>query len=140
MADNPFGRFTYDDDLEIQAAGLVAATESGAIILDLGEGLFDGFLVIDVSAVEVASGNEIYTLSVEGSTVAAMTSESVGLATKVFGNIVVPMDDALSTLGRYVVAFRNEQQGEIQRYVRMHTLVAGTIATGINFSAFLGKR
>ena len=139
MAHNPYANFTYDDDLEMKAAGLVAASADGSI-LDLGEGLFDGYLVIDASAIEVASTDEIYTISVEGSTVAAMSSAGVCLAKKVLGNVVVPMDDAASATGRYVVPFRNEEQGELQRYVRLSTLVAGTIATGINFSAFLAKR
>ena len=136
---NLYSQYTYDGDLELKAAGLVAASADGSI-LDLGEGLVDGFVVIDLTACEIASGDEIYTVSVEGSTVAAMTSASVCLAKKVFGNVVVPMDDALSTAGRYVIPFRNEETGEIQRYIRLSTLVAGTIATGINFSAFIAKR
>lgn len=136
---NLYSQFTYDDDLEMKAAGLLAASADGSII-DLGEGLTDGFLVIDLTACEIASTNEIYTVSLEGSTVAAMTSASVCLAKKVFGNVVVPMDDAASAAGRYVIPFRNEETGEIQRYVRLSTLIAGTIATGINFSAFIAKR
>ena len=133
---NLYSQFTYDGDLELKAAGLVAASADGAI-LDLGAGLVDGYLVFDVSAVEVASGDEIYTISLEGSTVAAMTSTSVCLAKKVFGNLVVPMDAALSAAGRYVVPFRNEENGTIYRYVRLSTLVAGAIATGINFACFI---
>lgn len=136
---NLYSQFTYDDALELKAAGLVAASADGSIV-DLGEGLVDGFIVIDVTAVEIASGNEIYTISLEGSNVAAMDSGSVCLAKKVFGNLVVPMDAALSASGRYVIPFRNEEGGNTFRYVRLSTLVAGTIATGINFSAFLAKR
>ena len=136
---NLYSQFTYDDDLALKAAGLVAASADGTIV-DLGEGLVDGFLVIDVTAVEIASGNEIYTISLEGSNVSAMSSGSVCLAKKVFGNLVVPMDAALSASGRYVIPFRNEEGGNTFRYVRLSTLVAGTIATGINFSAFLAKR
>lgn len=136
---NAYANFTYDDALEIQAAGLIAASADGSI-LDIGAGLFDGYLVIDLSACEIATGDEIYTVSVEGSNVAVMTSGSVCLAKKVFGNLVVPMDAALSTAGRYVLPFRNEEGGTIYRYVRLSVLVAGTIATGINFSAFLAKR
>lgn len=135
---NLYSQFTYDTSLIMKAAGLVAASADGSII-DLGEGLVDGFLVIDVTAVEVASTDEYYTISLEGSTVAAMTSASVCLAKKVMGNVVVPMDDDTTT-GRYVIPFRNEENGEIQRYVRLSTLVSGTIATGINFSAFIAKR
>ena len=136
---NQYSQYTYDDDLVLKAAGLVASSADGSI-LDLGEGLFDGFVVIDATAIEIATGDEIYTLSIEGSTVAAMTSESVCLAKKVLGNLVVPMDDAASAAGRYVIPFRNEDNGELQRYVRLSTLVAGTIATGINFTAFIASR
>jgi hypothetical protein len=69
-----------------------------------------------------------------------MTSTSVCLAKKVLGNLVVPMDAALSAAGRYVVPFRNEEGGTLYRYVRLSTLVAGQVASGINFSAFLAKR
>ena len=136
---NSYSQFTYDNALSLKAAGLVAASADGSI-LDVGTGLVDGFLVIDMSACEIATGNEIYTVSLEGSTVAAMDSASVCLAKKVFGNLVVPMDAALSAAGRYVIPFRNEEGGSTFRYVRLSTLVAGTIATGINFSAFIAKR
>lgn len=136
---NLYSHFTYDTALVAKTAGLLAASADGTII-DLGDGLVDGFLVIDLTACEIASGNEIYTVSLEGSDVAAMDSGSVCLAKKVFGNLVVPMDAALSASGRYVVPFRNEEGGETFRYVRLSTLIAGTIATGINFSAFLAKR
>lgn len=135
---NQYSQFTFDADLELKAAGLLAASADGDII-DLGAGLVDAYLVIDLTACEVASGNEIYTVSLEGSTVAAMTSTSVCLAKKVFGNLVVPMDAALSASGRYVIPFRNEEGGTLYRYVRLSTLIAGTIATGINFSAFIAK-
>jgi hypothetical protein len=134
-----YSNFAYDDALSLKDAGLLAASADGDI-LDLGAGLVDGFLVIDLSACEIDSGNEIYTVSLEGSNVAAMSSGSVCLAKKVFGNLVVPMDAALSTAGRYVIPFRNEEGGTLYRYVRLSTLIAGTIATGINFSAFIAKR
>lgn len=136
---NLYAQYTYDTALSAKAAGLLATSTDGTII-DLGAGLVDGFLVIDLTACEIASGNEIYTVSLEGSNVAAMDSGSVCLAKKVFGNLVVPMDAALSTAGRYVIPFRNEEGGTTFRYVRLSTLVAGTIATGINFSAFIAKR
>lgn len=132
--------FTQDSALVLKAAGLLAASADGAII-DLGDGLVEGYLVIDLTACEIATGDEIYTISLEGSNTAAMNSGSVCLAKKVFGNLVVPMDAALSAAGRYVIPFINAESvnGVNYRYVRLSTLVAGTIATGINFSAFIGK-
>ena len=135
---NHYSQFTYDNALLLTAAGLVAASADGSI-LDLGAGLVDGYLVVDMTACEIATGDEIYTVSLEGSNVAAMTSGSVCLAKKVFGNLVVPMDAALSTAGRYVIPFRNEDGGTTFRYVRLSTLVVGTVATGINFLALIAK-
>jgi hypothetical protein len=130
--------FTFDAATVLKAAGPITASIDGAI-LDLGEGLFDGFLVLDVSAVEVDSGNEIYTISVEGSSVPPMSSLSVCLAKKTLGNVVAPMDNPTGA-GRFVVPFRNEENGVLKRYVRLSTAVVGTVVTGINFFAFLAKR
>jgi len=136
---NEYSQFQYDDALNLKDAGLVASTAAGSTILDLGPGIVDGFIVLDVTAVEVADGNEIYDISLEGSNVAAMTSGSVTLATIEMGNAAAPADADTGT-GRFAVPFRNEQNGTIYRYVRIHTAVAGTVATGINYSAFLAKR
>lgn len=133
-----YSRFTYDDSLKLKAAGLVAATAAGSLVVDLGNALFDGNLVIDVSAMEVATGDEIYTIALEGSNVAALASDSVTLAQIVLGNNPAPAD-ADTAVGRFVVPVRNEQNGTVYRYVRIHTTVAGTIATGINYTAFLAK-
>lgn len=134
-----YSRKTYDHATLLKAAGLVAASAAGSVILDLGDGLMQADLVIDISALEVATGDEIYTISLEGSAVAAMTSGSVELARAVFGNNPAPAD-ADTSVGRHVVPVRNELNGTIYRYVRLHTTVAGDIATGINYSAFLAKR
>lgn len=134
-----YSRKTYDHATLLKAAGLVAASAAGSVILDLGDGLMDADLVIDISALEVATGDEIYTISLEGSAVAAMTSGSVELAKATFGNNPAPAD-ADTAVGRHLVPVRNELNGALYRYVRLYTTVAGTIATGINYSAFLAKK
>lgn len=137
---NQYGHYIFDAELELTPSVNLDGSEDFDII-DLGDGIVDGFIVVDVDSVEVATGNEIYTLSLEGSNVAAMDSGSVCLAKKVFGNLVVPMDGALSAAGRYIIPFRNEEGGTIFRYVRLSAVVAGTIdSTGMVFSAFLTKR
>lgn len=136
---NQYSMFQYDDDLSLKDAGLIASTTTGTTILDLGAGIVDGFLVLDVSAVEVADGSEIYLICLEGSNVAAMSSGSVTLAQIEMGNATAPADADTST-GRFAIPFRNEQNGTVYRYVRIYTEVAGTVATGINFAAFIAKR
>lgn len=130
---------TYDHATLLKEAGLVATSAAGSVILDLGDGFMEADLVIDVTALEVADGNEIYTISLEGSSVAAMTSGSVELAKITMGNNPAPAD-ADTDIGRHVVGVRNELNGTIYRYVRLYTTVAGTVATGINYSAFLAKK
>lgn len=135
---NLYSQFTYDTATVLKSAGLVASTTTESTILDLGAGLVDGYLVLDVSACEVASNDEIYLVCLEGSNVADMSSGSVCLASIELGNATAPADSDTGT-GRFVVPFRNEQNGTTYRYVRIYTEVAGTVATGINFSAFIAK-
>lgn len=134
-----YSQKTYDHATLLKAAGLVAASAAGSVILDLGDGFMEADLVIDVTALEVADGNEIYTISLEGSSVAAMTSGSVELAKITLGNNPAPAD-ADTSVGRHVLPVRNELNGTLYRYVRVYTTVAGTVATGINYSAFLAKK
>lgn len=132
-------QFTYDDSLSLKDAALIATSTTESVVVDLGEGLFDGFLVVDVSAIEVADGSEIYDICLEGSTVAALASGSVCLSRIRMGNAPAPADADTGT-GRFAIPVTNEQNGVLYRYVRLYTGVAGTIATGINYSAFLAKR
>ena len=136
---NLYSQFTYDDELLLaaSAAHTTAQTDVGSTIIDLGAGLVHGFLVIDVSAIDVASTDEYYVISLEGSNVAAMTSGSVELAVSRQGNVTAP-GDADTAVGRFAVPFRNEQNGTTYRYVRLSTAVAGTTPS-ITFSAWLAK-
>ena len=135
-----YSQFTYDDALALRDSADLKTTADGDI-MDIGAGLFDGFLILDVTAIEVATGDEYYTIALEGSTVSAMTSTSECLAKASFGHLVVPQDAARSTVGRYVIPVRNEINGTLYRYVRLSCVVAGTIdTTGMTFGAFLAKR
>lgn len=134
-------KFTYDDALEMKASASVTTTAAESLVIDLGDGFMDGYLVIDVTTLEVASTDEKYNIVVEGSNVAALASGSVVLAAAPqMGNSSAPAD-ADTAVGRFVVPITNEQNGELYRYIRLHTTVAGTIdTTGITYSAFLAKR
>jgi hypothetical protein len=137
---NLYSQFTFDNATKLRDSANLTASADGDI-LDLGLGLFDGFLVLDVSAVEIASNDEYYTVSLEGSTVAAMTSTSECLGKAHFGKLVVPQDGNRTAAGRYVIPIRNEVNGTLYRYVRLSSVVSGTIdTTGMTFGAFLSKR
>jgi hypothetical protein len=140
--------FTIDTLTPLKDAGLVAVSgaaevASAAKVLDLGSGFVEGHIVLDVTAIEEASKDETFDVVVQLS-----PDADFGTA----GNIVERMamhfgakeikrtdcdrDDAT---GRYVLPFDNEFGGTVYRYLRLYTVVGGTIATGINYTANLVK-
>lgn len=146
---NKYSQFTYDGDLELKAAGLVAATANGSLILDVGTGLLDAFAVIDVTALEIASNDESYEVVIQGSSdsdfsvaanICPLASITLGdkAATRLAAGVLALGTDG--TVGRYALPFRNEQNGTTYRYIRLKTIVSGAVATGINYSAFVAKR
>lgn len=133
--------FTFDANLEFKDAGLVAAdaaatVDSAAKVVDLGEGHFVGAMVIDISAIETASTDERYDIIVQLSDSSTFASGIVDAAILSVGHASALPGDTTSTTGRYVVYFHNEVNGTWYRYARIYTDVTGTIATGINFTAW----
>jgi hypothetical protein len=133
-----------DKEHILKDAGLVAADAAGTVggdakIINLGAGLVEGNMIVDVTAIEIASNDERYFISLQGSASATFASGIVDLAAVELGALEVIGGDQDSTIGRYKVPFRTEKNGTIYPYVRLYTDVSGTIATGINFSAYLGK-
>lgn len=134
----------YDESLVMKDAGLVAASaaatvDSEAKIVNLGAGLVEGNMVIDVTAIEIASNDEGYRISLQGSSESDFGDTIEELASVELGAAEVLNGDQDSTVGRYQVPFRTERNGTIWPYVRVYTEVVGTIATGINFTARLEK-
>jgi hypothetical protein len=137
---NIYSQRTYDNALLLKAAGLVAATADGSLVLDVGNGLLDCDLIVDVSAIETDTGDEVYTIILEGSpdatfgtagNIASLGQWKLGAAA------AIGPQGFVSVIGRNLMPIRNEQDGKTYRYLRLRTVVAGTIATGINYLAFL---
>lgn len=134
--------FTYDAGLLLKDAGLVAADAAANVggaaqVIDIGGGHVSGVVVIDVSAVEIASNDERYVIALQGAPASTFAASVQNLATLEFGATEVRSGGAIdSTTGRYYMPFFNEQNGTLYRYIRIYTDVTGTIATGINFTAF----
>lgn len=135
-----------DSALQLKDAGLVAATAVSTVggsdvTIDLGAAEFaQGRVIIDVSAIEVATGDENYTFAVEGATTSAFSAVNV-LASRKLGDATQIAESVDSGTGRYVLHFDNiaNVSGEYlpMRYLRLRCTVAGTIATGINYTAWL---
>lgn len=143
---NLHSQHTYDAALLLKAAAAVGATANGSLILDVGAGMVKGDVIIDATAVEVDSNDESYEVILQGSSDAAF-----GTAANIASLCSVTIGDKASTrlaagvfqvgtddvLGRYTLPFRNERNGTTYRYLRIKTIVAGTIAAGITYSAWL---
>jgi hypothetical protein len=136
---------TFDANLEFKDAGLVAASaaatvDSAAKVIDVGEGLFRGCMIIDVSALEIASNTEIYDIIIQGSTVAAFATDTAiaELAALNLSAAEVKRSDCNKddSTGRFKIYFDNENDGSYYRYLRVYTVVAGDVATGINYTAY----
>lgn len=151
MADHTIPNPVVDTLLELKDAGLVAASAAAQVdgsdkILDVGSGaILDGDFVVDVSAIEIASNDEHYTIALQGSDNSDFSSVFMALAIIDLGANEVLAGDQDSIVGRYAVPFTNVQLRADGtrlpfRYLRVYTTVAGTIATGINYTARISKR
>ena len=134
----------YDTNLELKDPGLVAADAAGTVggqakVVDVGVSLVTGSLFVDVSESEIAGNDELYKIILQGSDNSDFsTGAEEDLAILELGAAEVLGGDQDSAIGRYEVPFQNERNGATYRYLRIYTDVTGTIATGINFTAWLG--
>lgn len=140
----------FDADLELQDAVLIAASVVGKVdtvaqILDIGEGFVEGDVVVDATAVEVDTGDELYTILVQVSSKADFASDIHSVAFLPLGDAVplaaAYLDDADKGAARYIIPVSNlVGDGTTKQYMRIYIKVAGTIATGVNFTAWLSKK
>jgi hypothetical protein len=138
--------YQFDGLLEFKDAGLIAADAAATVasvakIGDVGTGVWQADLVIDITAVEVADGNEKFAVKFQGSSSATFASDVNTLAVMEFGDSSVTGNSADSAVGRYVLGVTNQgADGTTYRYVRVYTDVTGTVGTGINYTAFASPR
>jgi hypothetical protein len=136
---------TFDADLQFKDAGLVASSAAAQVdssnkIVDLGTGLFRGKMIIDVSALEIASNDELYDIVVQlssdsdfGTDTNIRDAATLNLSAAEVKRTDCNADDST---GRYKLYFDNEYDGTFYRYARVYTYVSGTVASGINYSAY----
>lgn len=135
----------FDAEMEFKDAGLVGASaaaqvDSAAQVVDVGTGWFKGCMFIDVSALEIASNDEIYDIVIQGSPDEDFTAATIAdLAAINLSAAEVKRTDCNKddTTGRYKIYFDNENDLTYYRYIRVYTVVAGTIDSGgINYTAY----
>ena len=132
--------FLYDADLVLEDsldtngdAAAITSSAAGSVlevaqVIDLGDGLAEGYMIVDIDAIVVAA-DEDYTIKLQGTQTAAFGgADFVDLAMLKLGHVDALVGDASAGAAgdRFVVPFRNEQNGEVYRYVRAYTLMSGT--------------
>lgn len=145
-----------DLNLELKDAGLVAASAAAQVggvdrILSLGLGypstdalgpVWEADIHISVTAIEVATGDELYEIEWQLSSSPTFASDVVVSSILRLGDSSVTFNSADSTTGHYIMHVSNcTHNPETARYQygRLYTRVAGTVATGINYSAFAAE-
>jgi hypothetical protein len=142
----PTKDFTFDADLQIwdSAQAVIGADDITQVagsdkILDLGAGRVDGRVIVDLTAIEVASNNERFLIRTQFSNSATFASGIVGGTLIEVGTSEITDMSADTPTGRYEIPFTNEILGTAYRYMRLFVAVEGTIATGIDGTAFVVK-
>ena len=137
---------TFDYLLRMKDDGAIAASAAAEVssvakILDMGAQRFDGRVLVDITACEVASGDEEYRILVQGSTSSTFASGVWNLGALQLGDSSVSQETVDTAATRHQeIAFTNEVNGTIYQYIRVYTFVAGTVATGINYTANLVQK
>jgi len=135
----------YDNDLLLKDAGLVAASAAATVggsaaILDLGQAMWHGDLCIDFNAIEFDTADETYDILLQLSSKADFASDIVTKVSCPKGDARNAADVDQNDLGLEVIPCNNKVGDTIYRYARLYTVVGGTVATGINYAAWLAKR
>lgn len=139
--------YSLDATQILKDAGAITASAAAQVggaakVLDTQGGnsstvaaVYRGILLIDISAIDVSSNDEIYDIIVQGSDSATFASGIENLAQLNLGAAATRDGGAgVSLVGRYELPFINEQAGLAYRYLRAYTKAAGTTPS-INYVA-----
>lgn len=138
--------YAYDALLQLKDAGAISADAAAQIggvdkILTVGDEAIEGEFVVDLSAIDTTTGDEMAHILLQGSNSPTFASGIVNLALVSLGGATTQLGGkgATSTLGRYSVPFKNIFGGVKYAYLRAYTDVGGTTPS-INYVASLSLR
>jgi hypothetical protein len=125
--------------IDIKADGTNYPTSVALLVTDDWAGIcakIQAALRVLTSALEtvaISGGKILVTSATTGTSSKIVLAKGSRSATTLFGTHDM-------TVGRYILNFRNNiAEGVTKRYLRLFTTVAGTIATGINYKAYLSR-
>ena len=152
--------FLYDDALLLEdsldsagAVSAIVASQAGKVldvaqVIDLGDGLVEGYMIVDVDAILCSAADVLYEIFLQGSNVAAFATAGVirNLAALELGagelltNATATTGDQGAAGDRYVVPFRNELNGTVYRYVRAYQEIANGTGETITDTIWLALK
>jgi hypothetical protein len=132
----------FADDLTMTASGR-AQLSSADVELNMGEGYYEGVLVIDISAIDTASSDEAYTFVLEGCNTTGFGSGNIEqLAYKRIEHAsssgTVGRQNITHAAGRYYIPFMNQQGGAQYQYLTLNVVIGGTTPS-VTFSAWVAS-
>jgi len=152
--------FPFDDDLMLEdsldsaaAVSAIVASQVGKIldvakIIDLGDGVVEGYMIVDIDAIDVSAADELYEIWLQGAQSA--TFGTAGLIRVLAGvelgsgellfNATATTGDQGAAGDRYVVPFRNVINGVVFRYVRAYLEIANGTGETITCNIWLSKK
>ena len=151
--------FVFDEDLVLEdsldSAGSVSAivaSQEGKVldvakIIDLGDGLVEGYMIVDIDAI-VTTADLLYEIFLQGAQSATFATAGLvrNLAALELGagelltNATATTGDQGAAGDRYVVPFRNELNGTVYRYVRVYQEIANGTGESITCTIWLAKK
>lgn len=135
---------TFDAATELKDAGAITATGAAQVggaarVVNVGNGIINAVLVIDVDALTVSVGDEGYTITLQGSSSPTFASDVQNLFVHRAGDSTLTGESADSTIGRRTFPVSNQgRDGSPLPYLRIYTTVAGA-SPSVNFRAWLTK-
>ena len=142
--------FPYDVDMAIEdsldSAGdtsAIVASQAGKLLdvateIDLGDGRIEGYMIVDIDAI-VLTTDENYEIKLQGTNTSGFGSDFVDLAMLELGHADTVVGTAAKGAAgdRYVVPFRNVNNGTVLRYVRAYIVVLNGTGESITYQAWL---
>jgi hypothetical protein len=149
--------FVFDADMVLEdsldssgdVSAIVASQEGKVLdvakIIDLGDGLVEGYMIIDIDAIVTTAADLLYEIFLQGAQSATFATAGLvrNLAALELGagelltNATATTGDQGAAGDRYVVPFRNELNGEIFRYVRVYQQLANGTGESITDTIWL---
>lgn len=132
---------TFDAKMLFKDVEKVSTSEASGKVIHVGTGLFKGCMIIEVLALETESNDEIYDIVIQGCEEKEFTAAKVcDLCSLTLSASEVKRTDSDrdDTAGRYKLYFDNENNGTVYPYLRLYTVVGGSVASdGITYGAYV---